>query len=206
MAADTPFLAFVNADILLGERLQLAISQLALSSFPSSGFFGVARRWNLEMPVDWDAADPDSFATLETQAFAANDLYPPVGMDLFVFPKRLFAKMPPFSIGWPGAKYDNWMLWYARSKGIPVVDMTSGVTLIHQNHPGLSAGEDSLRYLEHWRNLRFAGGYGHCYDMGDVTHVLASDFSVTRHRSRRFFLQMRRWIQRGRDICRFEWM
>ena len=30
------------------------------------------------------------------------------------FQKPLFTKMPPFSIGWPGAKYDNWMIWYAK--------------------------------------------------------------------------------------------
>ena len=204
--AQTPFLAFVNADILLGESLQSAIADLASSVFPSSGFLGVSRRWNLEMPEGIDVSDPDSFAVLETQALEANDLYPPVAMDLFVFPKTLFATMPPFSIGWPGAKYDNWMLWYARSKGVPVVDMTAGVTLIHQNHPGFSCGEDRARYVEHWRNLRFAGGYGHCYDMGDATHVLASDFAVTRQRSVRFFLQMRRLVQRVRDICRFEWM
>ncbi len=203
-AANTPLLAFINADILLGETLDVAMNKLSWVMFPQ-GFLGVARRWNLEMPLSIDMSDPNSFRLLQDQAFAANDLYPPVGMDLFVFPKGFFADMPPFSIGWPGAKYDNWMLWYARSQKLPVVDMTAGVTLIHQNHPGFSEESDG-RYVEHWRNLRFAGGYGHCYDIADATHVLMQDMSVGHRSSVRFWMTLRRFIQRWRDVCRFELM
>jgi hypothetical protein len=201
-----PYLAFVNADILLDLDLQETIRCLIdAPAFSVSGFLGVARRWNLDVPENWDAAQSDSFLKLKEKALLANDLYPPVGMDLFVFPRTFFAKMPPFSIGWPGAKYDNWMLWYARSKRLSVVDMTAGVTLIHQNHPGFS-GEDTAVFVEHWRNLRFAGGYGHCYDLGDVTHVLDASFQIHRHRSIRPLLYLRRCLQRCRDLCRFEWM
>jgi hypothetical protein len=165
----------------------------------------VARRWNLDIDEDCDLSQSDTFLKLKNKAFAANDLYPPVGMDLFVFPRTFFAAMPPFSIGWPGAKYDNWMLWYARSQGISVVDMTAAVTLIHQNHPGIS-GDSPGRYVEHWRNLRFAGGYGRCYDLGDVSHVLDANLKLVRHVSRRYRMWLRRVLQRGRDLCRFELM
>jgi hypothetical protein len=40
--------------------------------------------------------------------------------------------MPPLAIGrfW----WDNWLLWKARSLGAPVLDATTVVTAIHQNH------------------------------------------------------------------------
>jgi len=202
----TPYLAFVNADILLEENLLETLRALSVQKDLSpNGFLGVARRWNLDIDDDADVSQSDSFLKLKHKAFAANDLYPPVGMDLFVFPRTFFADIPPFSIGWPGAKYDNWMLWYARSKGLSVVDMTRAVTLVHQNHPGVS-GDEPGRYIEHWRNLRFAGGYGRCYDLGDVTHVFSEDLQLIKHVSRRYGLWLRRMLQRCRDLCRFELM
>jgi hypothetical protein len=202
----TDYCAFVNADVLLDPNLQKVISGiLAYADFSKSGFMGVARRWNLDVSEVLDMTLPESFVTLKKQALAANDLYPPVGMDLFVFPRNFFRAMPPFSIGWPGAKYDNWMLWYALSQKLPVVDMTDGVTLIHQNHP-TGGGADAAKYVEHWRNLRFAGGYGHCYDLEDVRYTLSSDRMVSPHHKRRYRVWLRRLLQRCRDLCRFEVM
>jgi len=204
--AKTPYLAFVNADILLEENMQETLRSLSMQkTLSKKGFLGVARRWNLDIDEDADLSHSDSFLKLKEQAFAANDLYPAVGMDLFVFPRLFFANMPAFSIGWPGAKYDNWMLWYARAQGLSVVDLTQAITLVHQNHPGFS-GEVPGKYVEHWRNLRFAGGYGRCYDLGDVTHAFAEDLQLIRHVSRRYGLWLRRILQRCRDLCRFELM
>lgn len=199
--AETPYLGFVNADILIDPRVT-DVLQVVMATF-SKGFLGVARRWNMDVDTWLDFSSPACFVELKHQAHLKGDLYPPVGMDFFVFPKHLFDDMPPFSIGWPGAKYDNWMIWYARSVQMPVVDMTNGFTLIHQNHPG-GSGADPDRYVEHWRNLRFCGGYGHCYDIYDATHVLTSDMAFRKPSPQKTGVLWRRRIQRCRDLWRFE--
>jgi hypothetical protein len=58
---------------------------------------------------------------------------PPQWIDYFVFSRGLYAdQMPAFVIGRPG--WDNWLLWYPLSIGAPVVDASSVVRAVHQNH------------------------------------------------------------------------
>ncbi|MCK4268366.1 MAG: hypothetical protein KAX16_06005, partial [Actinomycetia bacterium] len=41
-------------------------------------------------------------------------------------------KLPPFAVGRPA--WDNWVIYHARSLGVPVIDATKIVTPVHQNH------------------------------------------------------------------------
>ena len=54
------------------------------------------------------------------------------GIDYFVFSKTTFGKLPDFIIGRPG--FDNWIIWNARSRFLPIVDATEIVQVFHQNH------------------------------------------------------------------------
>ena len=67
--------------------------------------------------------------------------------------------MPPFALG--RAFFDNWLIWDARRRGLPVVDLTEVVPALHQDHAydhleggrrAAYAGEDARR------NLELAGG------------------------------------------------
>ena len=40
--------------------------------------------------------------------------------------------MPDVYLGLPGS--DNWLIWESRRRRIPVVDLTSSIMAIHQNH------------------------------------------------------------------------
>ena len=46
----------------------------------------------------------------------------PDAIDFFVFRKGTIGPLPDFTVGRPG--WDNWMIWYARSVGMPVVDIS----------------------------------------------------------------------------------
>lgn len=94
-------------------------------------------------------------------------------MDWFVFPRELYADMPPFVVGRAG--FDNWMVWHARSRGLPVVDLTHDVLSIHQSHDyGHLRDGKSEAYLgpEADRNRELAGGPRRLYSICDATHRL----------------------------------
>jgi hypothetical protein len=59
-------------------------------------------------------------------------LYTPRGCDFFVFPRATSWQLPDFAVGRPG--WDNWMIYRARALGMPVIDATEAVTVVHQNH------------------------------------------------------------------------
>ena len=68
--------------------------------------------------------------------------------------------MPPFAIG--RTAYDNWLLWNTMDSGIPLVDATDYVTLLHQNHDYLHAptvdvwngkeARENRQWIKHWTN------------------------------------------------------
>jgi len=53
-------------------------------------------------------------------------------MDYFVFPREIDFNMPPFVVGRP--TWDNWLVYKARSIGLPVIDMSDSAYIVHQNH------------------------------------------------------------------------
>src|SRR5437762_1127846 len=86
-------------------------------------------------------------------------------IDYFVFSKGLYyQKAPEFVIGRPG--WDNWLIWFALSSRAAVVDLSSDVCAVHQNHDysyhadgerGVWQGEEAqenYRLLEKGRKFR----------------------------------------------------
>lgn len=105
----------------------------------------------------------------------AGELYTPLGMDYFVFPRGCgLAELPPFAVGRPG--WDNWYLYHARRLGVPVIDGTSEIMAVHQNH-GYGhvpmARDGTWMGPEGDRNLALIGGRTHHFGLKDATHMLA---------------------------------
>lgn len=46
--------------------------------------------------------------------------------------KGTIGPLPEFTVGRPG--WDNWMIWYARTVGMPVVDISASALVVHQSH------------------------------------------------------------------------
>jgi hypothetical protein len=94
------------------------------------------------------------------------------GSDYFVYPRTTFDQIPEFSVGRAG--WDNWMIYRARKMNWPVVDATSAMDIIHQNHDygHLPEGKPHYRLPETDENVRLAGGRRTIFDLNDATHDL----------------------------------
>jgi hypothetical protein len=163
-------LAYVNADILLLPDFMLVASQLARIA---DRFLAVGRRWDLDVrqPVEFSLGWE---TRLKEQLQAQGRLHAASGSDYFIFPRECFAVVPPFAIGRAG--WDNWMIYEARRQGWPVVEASSALTVIHQDHDygHLPGGQPHYRLPETAVNVRLAGGRRALFSLQDANYVLSS--------------------------------
>lgn len=148
-------LAFVNADIVL---TQASIEAVRIAQGWSQRFLLVAQRHDVDVRrlMEFDEGWERRWAA---DAVAAGKLHSPGAIDWFVYPRGQYRDMPPFAVG--RTAYDNWLLWHTVASGVPLIDATSFVTLIHQNHDyshskldtwdGEEAHENR-RWIRHWTN------------------------------------------------------
>lgn len=166
-----PILCYINCDIVLTSDFCRALAQV---SAKFSRFLMVGQRWDTDVTEPIEFADDQWASLLRDKARAANQQRPPNWIDYFAFSRGLFfGNTPPFVIGRPG--WDNWLLWKARASGAAVVDVSSVVMAIHQNHNysyhpdgevGVWQGEEAQR------NYALLEG-GRCFrTMENSTHLL----------------------------------
>jgi hypothetical protein len=125
-AARSPLLGYVNTDIILFPDFLDAVKRL-----PANHLM-VGSRWNLDLtePLDFDETWE---RTLRRRLATSGVRASPVWLDYFVFSRTSpLVELPPFAVGRP--RWDNWMIFRARSLGIPVTDATYRVDVVHQNH------------------------------------------------------------------------
>jgi hypothetical protein len=156
--AETPFLCYSNADIMIVNGLAETAEKLGIA-FPN-GFLGVCRRWDVDLTEAqnfFDSGWRDSMSLLAARP--GSELYTPCSSDLFLFTKPLGFALQQFTAGRP--RWDNWMMWAACDIGLPVVDMTEAVFLIHSRHLyGESQNENRKSFFKHkssGRNQELAG-------------------------------------------------
>lgn len=127
--ATNKVLVYINADIILLSNFPTAI-QTVYRQFPS--FLIIGQRWDTEIdfPVDYSKADWESQLVKHVKSYGT--LHPSTGIDYFVFNKGLLQSIPPFAVGRPA--WDNWMVYNAVMRGIPVLDATQFIFVIHQDH------------------------------------------------------------------------
>jgi hypothetical protein len=125
----SPWLCYVNADIILFDDFVAGVSRAAGWS---ERFLMVGRRTDLDLTEPQNFAQANWATRLKESARARGRLQIARNIDYFAFSRGLYPAMPPLAIGrfW----WDNWLLWKARSLGAPVLDATAVVTAIHQNH------------------------------------------------------------------------
>ena len=125
--ASHQLMCYINADIILMSDFMKAIEAVINQMKPP--FLLIGRRYDLEINELLSFEFEDYLYSLLRKK---GKLHPPTGLDYFVFTKGLFGEIPPFAIG--RFAFDNWLIWRAKSKGVPVVDLTSQSTVIHQAH------------------------------------------------------------------------
>jgi hypothetical protein len=173
-ASDAPFLAYTNADMLYLPDLLEAVQAAARLK---ERFLLVGRRWDLDLrqPLEelLGGLDNGWDARLRGEIARRGRLHAPAGSDYFVFPRSLYTEIPDFAIGRAG--WDNWMIYYARSQGWPVIDATPSMLAVHQDHDyrHLPGGKPHYTLPESRQNEALAGGASNLYMILDSDYELA---------------------------------
>jgi hypothetical protein len=153
---------FVNADILLPPSLAPAVIAVAGHS---KSFLIVGECWNARIDDPLEQHEiPWNIAGRKRGADA---------IDYFVYSRGLYGEMPPFAVG--RTVFDNWLVWRARNSNATVVDATSSVRALHQDHWYAHVGslEDVRVGPEALENRRLSGGgRERIYSRFDATHRL----------------------------------
>ena len=169
-ANQSPLLAYVNADIILFPNF-LEVAQEVAAKLPK--FLLVGQRWDLEItePLSFEG---DWVEPLRKRVWRDGNLHVRAGSDYFIFPRACFKDIPDFTVGRAG--WDNWMIFKARQENWPVVDCTSDLDIIHQNHDysHLPNGQPHYRLPETGENIRLAGGRRTIFDLNDASHRLVN--------------------------------
>jgi hypothetical protein len=128
-AAIYSVVCYINADILLMSDFMQSVETIAAHT---SNYLMIGRRWDVDINEQWDFLNPDWEKRLKFQSQKNGKLHAPTGIDYYVFPREFDLKIPPFAVG--RFTWDNWIVFRARELGTPVIDATSAVMAIHQNH------------------------------------------------------------------------
>lgn len=164
-------LCYINADIILLGDFVAAVRRM-----PPTPFLMAGQRWNVELrkPLDFSAADWEARLreNIKRTGVRGGAAY----IDYFVFRRGNWQDLPPFAVGRP--RWDNWMIWRARSLGFPVIDATEMVTAIHQDHDYRHVPQGingTWNGPEANANLLLAGGLAHVFTLKDANRILTTD-------------------------------
>ena len=92
--------------------------------------------------------------------------------DYRVFSKNFNFNSPSLIVGRPGD--DSWLVYQARSKRIPVIDVTPLVSVVHQNH-GKPHKKKNFFTIETKKNIKVAGGYANMMTIRDADWILTAE-------------------------------
>lgn len=159
---------YVNTDIILVSDFVESIRRV-----PRRKFLMVGQRWDLDV-ADEFAFDDRGVAALRSRVMRDGTLHSPAGSDYFVYPTDLKWNSPPLVIG--RGSWDNWLIYQARALRLPVIDATSAITAIHQNH---DYGHIQDRRDAYWSNPEAdinveLVGPDRLFDLLDTTHALTA--------------------------------
>ncbi len=167
--SDASVLGYVNSDIIMLPGLA---ASLAAVRARFDNFLIVARRWNMDALPALDFA-PGWDEKLRNAVMREGELFTPYGIDLFVFSRGVLSDVPPFALG--SDYWDNYLVMRTRRRGIPVIDVTAQVMLVHENHPlgKYHSAAERRRGPEGLRALALAGdSHAMLGGVTDATHVV----------------------------------
>jgi hypothetical protein len=163
-----PYLCFVNTDIIIMDDL---LSNLERISKIFEQFLIVGQRWDMSID-ELIRFDKGWSERLRKELRRRGNLHPPAGSDYFIFPRSTFDDIPALTIGRAG--WDNWMIYKGRAKGIAVIDATSAITIIHQDHDydHLPEGKPHYNLPESDDNVRLGGGQETIFTLNDANWII----------------------------------
>jgi hypothetical protein len=167
--SSSDLLCIINADmVLMPDFVETAKQAVKLKD----KFVLLSQRWDYDIETSIDFAE-GWVNRLRSSVLGQNNLHRPAGSDFFLFPKSCYTDIPNFAIGRAG--WDNWMIYQACQQKWPVIDCTSSMMIVHQNHDysHLPNGKSHYDHPDTNENIRLAGGHAAIrYTILDSTYRL----------------------------------
>ena len=150
-------IAYITADVLLPPNIESVCEKLE-ELFVGKEFFAVCARYDILSPQTFDLSIPNWFSEVKQSVERNGKFHGNSAADLWIYPKTLDLKSPPFPIGRCGT--DNWAIWAMKTRGIPVVDLTADLLIVHQWHPKYAQKsplfyQEQLECVNLWPNMPF---------------------------------------------------
>jgi len=166
-------LIYLNADIILTSDVISAIKLVKDQLFLIGG-----QRWDMDITEEISFNNIGWETELKEKAHKVGKLHGPKGMDYIIFPRNFpdIIKMPAFAVGRPG--WDNWLIYKTRFLKIPMIDATSAITAIHQNHDYSHSAfgkKGRVSGPEFRKNINLAGGFINMMTLRDSNWILTKD-------------------------------
>lgn len=186
----SPVMAYLNADIII---LPDFLEAVKIVSARIQKFLLAGRRFDLgvneklEFNAGWQLR-------LISRVNTDGRPHAQGGSDYFVFPRHCFTKIPDMAIGRAG--WDNWMLYEARNNGWALVDGSSAIRLIHQDHDysHLPEGRPHYRLPETEENVRLAGGKRKIFTLMDARyHLVGGEIKPVPFTWKKFWREVEIW-------------
>lgn len=182
--AKNNLLVYINSDIILMSDFIPAVKRVKQRLFLLSG-----RRKDLDIREEVNFNDNKWEEKLSDRVVKEGKLHGFSGIDYFVFPCALPHNLPPFAVGRPG--WDNWLIYKIRSLGIPVIDATPVIRVVHQNHSySHCIGGKRDKGPEAKRNFDLARGFSNMMSLRDADWILAKKDLERPGFPRRIFVQL----------------
>lgn len=159
----------VNADIVLTDSFSKAIEKIA-AIMEKRPFFMSGRRWDLDVSEPINFEDSQWQKKIIERAKTKGRLHGLSGMDYWVLPANFPFAIPAFVVGRPGM--DSWLVYKSRKAGMPVIDATLIVDIVHQNHNYPQKKKDFFE-AEKKMNLKLAGGFLNMMTLREANFLLA---------------------------------
>lgn len=204
--ARNDLVCLINADmIVLSRNLYECIRRI-----PFTRYAAVGRRFDLD--VDWLISfESEQWRDeLERLRVCSGILHGPSAVDYVLYQKAIDPPiLPPFPMHLSG--WDGWFLFQCKRRRIPVVNMHTEVTVIHQNHESADSAHAKLRVWQRDASarevLRRAGGFSNRATLREADYVFrdgemrrpkgiyAALSRLVRFKPYRLALGAKRWLE-----------
>jgi hypothetical protein len=162
--------AYLNCDIIVLPDLLTALQKVSFDRYLMIGErWGLSVKEPIDFSVGWEARVRDQLKATGIPGRIT-------AIDIFLYKGNLWGEVPPMVIGRAG--FDNYLVYYCRKRGIPVVDMTGQATVIHQEHDYghlVKGRAEVFNGSEAKRNVQLAGGWDYLFTIEDADWHLTSN-------------------------------
>lgn len=129
--AGADVLMYSNSDVIFQKDL-LHTSNRILDCQEIQDFVAFGRRHDLHVDRAVDLALEGDRTWLDEQIQCKARRSSVVCKEYFMFRRGIYRTIPEFAVG--RGNWDNWMIYHARQRSIPVINTTETITALHQCH------------------------------------------------------------------------